>query len=491
MTVIQENELKVNKIMIKINKIFAIQSISLLILNLIKIFRIPWNYFWIIFIALPILCFIPIVYYKYVKDPKWFKYMEITMLLLICTMNYMINHGYVLLFWTVPIIISALYFDKKLVIFTAIITVPLIAIGQIFNVVKETVFRFTPGRFVSSMGAFTITIIIIAFVVVIFTKKANDMLNTTNKLMQNMEGIIGNTSHAADEVSYSVDSVSENISKTHNHYIDMNKEMDSIVEQVNFFNERIIQTDKSIDEMTDKLKLAMENINRIANEVKTMTEYSSKSDNALDESVQKIKEVDGFTKVAQDKLNELIKRFNDISDATSLITNISNQTSLLSLNASIEAARAGDAGRGFAVVANEVRKLAEDSEKSVSTIEKVVDSLRDNVNEVIEAMKNTYEVINFSTEAIKDSSKTFGDLMLSQGVIEKEILRITEEIKYLESFGKNIKMDMDDILKKNDGISEKIDKMKRNSDAVTLMSDKIVEHITDISQQCVRLREIG
>lgn len=491
MDVIKENELKVNKIMMNVNKIVALQSLTLLILNLTKIFRIEWNLFWYIFVGLPVLCFIPSIYNYFYKDSKLFKYIQVSMILIICTGNYMVNHGYVILMWAIPILVSALYFDNKLVIFTAIVSVPLIIVGQVFNVMKETVYYFTPNRFSASIGAFVLIMAFLASLAYIFTKKANDMLYKTSELMNDMEDIMKEASSAADEVSSSVDNVSTNINKTYNYYNYMNVEMDDIVGQVNYFNNRIVKSDKYIDKMSNELKLAKDNINSISKEVEVMKSYSYKSDKALYESIQKINEVDNISNIARNKLNELMNRLNEISNTTTMINEISNQTSLLSLNASIEAARAGESGRGFAVVASEVRKLSENSEKSASEIEKEINNLRKNVNEVLETMNKTYQVIKFSAEAIQDSNKTFIELKNSQDRIEKEILEITTEIKNLDEFGENIKEDMDDILEKNISIYKGIEMLKENSNSATNMAQEIVEHIGDISNQCIKLKKIN
>jgi methyl-accepting chemotaxis protein len=109
-------------------------------------------------------------------------------------------------------------------------------------------------------------------------------------------------------------------------------------------------------------------------------------------------------------MQELIEKASEIQDIADMITEISEQTNMLSLNASIEASRAGENGRGFLVVADEIRKLAIQSQESATAIASILADLEDKAALTSEAVVALKETNTLQTELISSTKNVFEDL---------------------------------------------------------------------------------
>ncbi|WP_291560364.1 MULTISPECIES: methyl-accepting chemotaxis protein [unclassified Clostridium] len=267
-------------------------------------------------------------------------------------------------------------------------------------------------------------------------------------------------SSLSTEMSSSIDNVAISVQDVAKGMETQSGDLVYIVSILNDFNiqlDNVLESVKVIENGTSEIHIKANDSNKdmssVINSVDTVTDSFS-------ELVEKIQNVEG--------------NINKINEITTLIKGISDQTNLLALNAAIEAARAGEAGRGFSVVADEIRKLAEQSKHSTENIVKLISTISQDTEKMVE----TTDMVNNQLLTQKSSITT---AIESFGEITKAVNDINPKIEEATKIATDINNRKNDIIEKVEATSSVAEEVSASSEEIAATSEEVSASTQEVS----------
>ena len=411
---------------------------------------------------------------------------------------------------------------KYYVYYTPVCTDDGKVIGMAFAGEKEAIVNDAKNNLMISFVKIALVLTVVYLIILIWlariirkplAKTAADIENIANGNISNEisgSSKIAETDKLITASRILKEKLNDIVSGVNEHVLNLQQDTASLKERADFCNDGSKQISQAMEELSVTAVTLAENvqdvnakslemgnaITDIDGDVQVLSDNSNHMDKANEDAAKSIETVldssnrsSAIVEKITNQIEETNQAISSINEAVDLIMDITGQTSLLSLNASIEAARAGQAGRGFAVVADEIKKLSEQSAQGADAIKQVADNIFEKsnesvalVNEVRELIGKEQEDISVTKESFEILSKTINDNLVA-------VSRISEKTKQLDTIKQAIIGNINDLSAISEenaasnqevsanitNIAESIDEMNTATGHVRQISGKLAE----------------
>lgn len=442
MGLLNENEKSANLAAAKVMRVTMLVFAVVLVLDIVGIFKVKLPVMITAFIIGCVLLFIPTLLVNVFKaEGSWVKYVIVASAVFFTGVGVITLAYHAVLLYVYPIAIASLYFLKRLNNFTVALTLIVVSIGQLiafncryvtddnFDDIKEAVlFGILPRAMV---------LICISAIFTMLSSRTASMLGSlmgaeqqrimrekslevSERLIQTVTELDG-ISAAAAEANRSIANESENVMK------------DS---EANLTH--IKSVEESMNLISDNLRELSEMSARIAELTKRADEITADNDRKMSAAAASMDEICRGTDESKAIISKLSEQSKKIVEIAEVISDISMQTNILALNASVEAAHAGEHGRGFAVVAGEIKKLSEQTKSAASEIGDIIADVTHNISGTVEAMENNAVLTREGMNSMEEMKASAEHLSHSNSEISSNIADMNAVIKNVANSGQNV-----------------------------------------------------
>ena len=278
------------------------------------------------------------------------------------------------------------------------------------------------------------------------------------------------TSKATEQVSSSIQTVSDGSTRlVHN------------VERANAAVTSIIQVVNRVANSTKDLLMFAEEVNKVSQNGYT----------AIQKATLQMEKLQSTVQISSNAIQALGEQSKQIGHIVETITSIASQTNLLALNAAIEAARAGEHGKGFSVVAEEVRKLAADSAQAARQIGELVKNIQERTHESVNAMQTGTEEVSQGVVTIKETAVALKEISSSVSLTVGKIHGIDKDVDTLSTNTETIVKSMDEVSQVAENNAAITEQVAASAEEQTASVQEIVNSINNITELADKMEKLA
>jgi methyl-accepting chemotaxis protein len=264
------------------------------------------------------------------------------------------------------------------------------------------------------------------------------MIRSVKKMRDNVADFISKTSAATETVAASSEELTANSQQSATAAEEVAKTIEDIARGA---SDQAMDTENTANNIEQLANLLQDNFQYMTELNAASEKIVSQKDagfEILKELIIKTQNVNGSAVNVYDIILSNDESAKKIETASTMIQSIADQTNLLALNAAIEAARAGEAGRGFSVVADEIRKLAEDSNRFTGEIKTVIAELKSKSELAVSKMNNVKAIVNEQSQSVKETEAKFEGISEATELVKSVVMKLNTSAELMAANKDNI-----------------------------------------------------
>lgn len=361
------------------------------------------------------------------------------------------------------------------IVAVVILIILLVLMERMVNYMIKPIKSLTDSIVMMASGDFTVDI----------KTKGNDEITVMGQSMKDfaasMRKMINDIVNASETLQGQAESSSTVSGGLYEASLTQSKTIDNLnetVDQLSASVQEIAENATSLAMVVSETKDSSMEAEQKMNETVTVAE-SGKSD--MEKVGEAMNVIQSSINSLQESIDEVGTASSEINNIVSMIGEIADETNLLALNASIEAARAGDAGRGFAVVASEIGGLADDSNKSVQKIQGLIDQVTSLVAETVEKAKQSVDEISSSSELVNQAVNTFDTIYDNIINANQVVNNMASSMSQVESVATNVAAITEEQAASAEVISGNAGNIATESQNITNDSEKVADTAKELA----------
>ncbi|MCL2720735.1 MAG: methyl-accepting chemotaxis protein [Treponema sp.] len=333
--------------------------------------------------------------------------------------------------------------------------------------------------------SFNLTLNKISNLIISIKRGTGILADTGTELATNMD----ETAAAINEITANIRSIQNRMMNQSASVSETHATMEQVVGNINKLNEQVgdqwhyvSQASSAIEQMVANTRSVTDTLVKNAGNVIDLKEASEAGHTGLQEVAADIKEI--------------ARESEGLLAINTVMENIASQTNLLSMNAAIEAAHAGESGKGFAVVAGEIRKLAESSSDQSKTISIVLKKIKSSIDKITRSTVNVmdrFETIDTNVKKVTEQEEVIRNAMEEQEAGSKQVLdgigNVTEITRKVQSGSSEMLNGSKEVIKESTNLERLTQEITGGMNEMTAGADQITVAVSRVSDISIKNRE--